>query len=132
MSSGSNLREVKVTRWHCLACLPVVHRWEGHRAAIQGLSGWRWQWDLLVVSPPQRSTLIGHHSSASAIVLTSTSGAMPCSHLSGEDTGWRARVGVGVARMVHRVRVVMLIRTVTPKRDADSHIINTTEGKRLV
>lgn len=65
----------------------------------------------------QRSTLIDHHSSASAVMLTCTSGAMPCSYLSGEDTGWWARIGVGVARMVHRVRVVMLIRTVTPKRD---------------
>lgn len=111
-----------------LACLPVVHRWEGHRAAIQGLGGWRRQWDVLVVSTTQRSTLIGHHSSASAIMLTSSSGAVACSHLSGEDTGWRARVGVGVARVVHGVRVVMLIRTVTPTGDTESQMINTTEA----
>lgn len=112
----------------CHSCLPVVHRWEGHGATIQGLSGWRWQWDL-VVTTSQRSTLIGHHNSASAIMLTSPSGAMSCSHLSGEDTGWGARIGVGVARVVHRVRVVMLISNVTPKRDTESHIISTTEGK---
>lgn len=110
-----------------LACLPVVHRWEGHRAAIKGLSGWRWQWDLLVVGATQSPTLIGHHNSASAIMLTSPSGAMACGHLSGEDTGWWARIGVGVARMVHRVRIVMLVLTVTPKRDMESHIINITE-----
>lgn len=119
----------EVNRCRCLACLPVVHRWEGHGAAIQGLSRWRRQWDLWVVTTTQRSTLIGHHSSASAVMLTPTSGAVACSHLSGEDAGWGARIGVGVARVVHRVRVVMLIRTVTPKRHTESHIINTTGGR---
>lgn len=121
MTNSQNVFECEMS--YSPACLPVVHRWERHRAAIQGLSGWRWQWDVLVVSTTQRSALIGHHSSASAIMLTSTSGAVACSHLSSEDTGWRARIGVGVARMVHRVRVVMRIRTVTPKGDTESQII---------
>lgn len=121
MTNSQNVFECEIP--YGSACLPVVHRWEGHRAAIQGLTGWRWQWDVLVVSATQRSALIGHHSSASAIMLTSTSGTVACSHLSSEDTGWRARIGVGVARMVHRVRVVMQIRTVTPTRDTESQII---------
>lgn len=81
-----------------------------------------------MVSTTQRSTLIGHHGSASAIVFASSSGAMTCSHLSGEDAGGWAGIGVGVARVVHRVRVVMLIRTVTPETDMKSDFINPTEG----
>lgn len=84
-----------------------------------------------MVSTTQRSTLIGHHSSASAIMLTSSSGAVTCSHLSSEDAGRRAGIGVGVARMVHRVRVVMLIGTVTPKTDTRGDLINHAEAKTL-
>lgn len=87
---------------------------------------------MLVVSTTQRSTLIGHHSSASAIMLTSSSGAMTCSHLSSEDAGRGAGIGVGVARMVHRVRVVMLIRSVTPETDTKRDSINPTEWIQLI
>lgn len=114
MTNSQNVFECETP--HGPACLPVVHRWEGHGATIQGLSRWRWQWDVLVVGTTQRSALVGHHRSAPAVVLASTSGAVASSHLSSEDAGWRARVGVGVARVVHRVRVVMRIRTVTPKK----------------
>lgn len=57
---------------------------------------------------------------------------MTCSHLSSEDAGRWARIGVGVARMVHRVRVVMLIRSVTPERDTKRYFINPTEGIQLL
>lgn len=57
---------------------------------------------------------------------------MTCSHLSSEDAGRWAGIGVGVARMVHRVRVVMLIRSVTPERDTKRYFINPTEGLQLI
>lgn len=75
-----------------------------------------------MVTATQRSALIGHHISASAIVLAPASGAVPCSHMGGQDAGRWAGIGVGVARVVHGVGVVMLIRTVTPRRDTESHI----------
>lgn len=72
----------------------------------------------MVVRTAQCPTLIGHHSPASTIMFTSSTGAMPCSHLCSKDAGRWAGVGVGMAGMVHRVGVVVLIRTVTPNRDS--------------
>lgn len=103
---------------HNLACiLPVVHWWKGHGATVHSLSGWRRQRDLVVVvRTAQCPTLIGHHGPASVIVFTSST--MPGSHLGSQDAGRGARVGVGVAGVVHGVGVVVLIRTVTPDRDS--------------
>lgn len=93
--------------------LPIVHWWEGQRATVHSLSGWRRQWDLVVVRAAQRPALIDH-GPAPVIMVTSSTGRVPCSHLGGQDTGWWARVCVGVASMVHGVGVMVQIWTMTP------------------
>ena len=73
---------------------------------------------MVVVRTAECPTLIGHHGPASNIMFTSSTRAVPCSHLGSQDA-WRwAGVGVGVASMVHDVGVVVLIKTVTPDRDS--------------
>lgn len=81
---------------------------------------------MVVVRTAQCPTLIGHHSPASTIMFTSSTRAVPCGHLGSQDAGRRARVGVGVASMIHGVGVVVWIRTVTPDRDSGKK----TEGQR--
>jgi len=101
-----------------LICLPVVHWWKGHGATVHRLRGWRRQLDLVVVRAPQCPTLIGHHGPASHVMFTSSAwGVARCSHLGSQRAGRWARVGVGVAGLVHHV-VVVLIRTVTPDKDS--------------
>lgn len=101
-----------------LCVSPVVYGWEGHGASVHGLAGWWWQWDLVVVvDAAQRPALIGHHGPASGLVLpssSSSSGPVAGSHLSSQGAGRRAGVGVGVARVVHGVGVVVRVGTVTP------------------
>lgn len=94
-------------------CLPIVHWWEGHGAPVHDLSRWRRQWDVLVVRPAQRPSLIGHRP-APVVVVTSSARNVSCSHLSGQNAGRRTRVGVGVASVVHRVGVMVQIGTATP------------------
>lgn len=103
--------------WFWLVCLPVVHWWKGHGATVHGLGRWRRQRDL-VVGTTHCTALVGYHRPASAIVFTSCTRPMPCSHLCSKDAGRGARVGVGVASMVHWVGVVVLIWTVTPESDS--------------
>lgn len=98
--------------------LPVVHWWKGHGATVHRLTGWRRQWDLVVVRAAQSPTLICHHSPASTIMLASSTRAVSGSHLSSQDAGWWAGVGVGMASMVHGIGVVVLISTVTPDSDS--------------
>lgn len=71
---------------------------------------------MVVVRAAQCPALIGHHSPAPVIEFSSSTGGVSCSHLGGQDAGRRARVGVGVAGVVHGVGVVVLIGTVTPER----------------
>lgn len=70
-----------------------------------------------MVGATQRPPLVANHGPASAFVLPSSTRGVSCSHLGGQDAGRRARVGVGVAGMVHAVWVVMLIHIVTPYRN---------------
>lgn len=69
----------------------------------------------MVVVAAQCPALIGHHTPASTFVFASST--MPCGHLGSQDAGRWARVGVGVAGVVHGVGVVVRIRTMTPDRD---------------
>lgn len=55
---------------------------------------------------------------------------MPCSHLCCKDAGRWARIGVGVASMVHGVGVVVLIWTVTPNRDSRKAEERRMEGEK--
>lgn len=73
---------------------------------------------MVVVRTAQCPTLIGHHGPASTIMFTSSTRAVPCSHLGSQDAGRWAGVGVGVASVVHGVGVVVRIGTVTPDRDS--------------
>lgn len=112
----------------CIVCLPVIHWWKRHGATVHSLRRWRRQRDLVVVNAAQCPTLIGHHSSSSTLVFTCAPGPVPCGHLGSQDTGRRARVGVGVASMVHGVGVVELISTVSPGRDNGEE--DNKEGKK--
>lgn len=56
---------------------------------------------VVVVGAAQRPALIGHHVPAPAVVLSSCTRAVPRRHLCGQDAGRGARVGVGVAGVVH-------------------------------
>ncbi|TNN88857.1 hypothetical protein EYF80_000735 [Liparis tanakae] len=96
---------------------PGVHWWKGHGAAVHSLRGRRRQLDLVVVRAPQCPALIGHHGPASHVMFTSSAGGVArCGHLGSQRAGRRARVGVGVAGLVHHV-VVVLVRTETPDED---------------
>lgn len=67
----------------------------------------------MVVTTTKRPTLIGH-GPAPIILVTSSTRSVPCSHLGSQDTGWWAGVGVGVARVIHGVGVMVHIRTMAP------------------
>lgn len=118
--------------------LPVVHRWKGHGAAVHSLSRWRRQRALVVVvvvvvGAAQCPTLIGHHWPASVVMFTSATSSMSCSvHLGSQNAGWRARVGVGVASVVHTVRVVLLILPVTPGHRMIQNIMIQSHISRLM
>lgn len=95
--------------------LPVVHWWEGHRATVHGLSGWRRQRDLVVVvGTAQCPALIGHHGPAPVVMITHAASGVSCGHLGGQGAGRGARVGVGVASMVHGAGVVVLLGAESP------------------
>lgn len=72
-----NVRKLISRRIH----LPVVHWWERHRATIHNLSGWRRQWDVVVVRATQCATLIGHHGPASVVVFPYSAWCVSGSHL---------------------------------------------------
>lgn len=94
--------------------IPIVHWWKRHGSTVHCLSGWRRQQHLLVVSTAQCPTLIGHHSPGPVVMLTPSTSTVSCSHLGSQDAGWRPRVSVGMAGMVHGVGVMVLIGTMTP------------------
>lgn len=95
--------------------VPIVHWWKRHGSTVHGLSGWRRQWHLMVVSTTQCPTLIPHHIPASVVVFPCHTCGVSCSHLGSQDTGWWAGVGIGMASVVHGVGVMVLIGTVTPE-----------------
>lgn len=70
---------------------------------------------VVVVGTTQCPPLISrHHGPASHVMFPSSSRGVARRHLSSQDAGRGAGVGVGVARVVHHVGVVELICTETP------------------
>lgn len=99
-------------------CVPVVYRWEGHGTTVHSLRGWRRKRDLLLVvvmSAAQCPALISYHRPPPVIMFCTR--AVTCCQLGGQDAGRRARVGVGVAGVVHGVGIMHLVGTVTPGKD---------------
>lgn len=70
---------------------------------------------VVVVGAAKRAALVSRDP-APAVVVASSARAVARRHLGSQDAGRRARVGVGVASVVHGVGVVVQVGSVTPDR----------------
>ena len=107
-------------------CVPVVHRGERH-GAVHVLSGRRRGRGL--VWPTQGPAPVGH--GCSPEVVFTPQGGVSQSHLGSQDAGRRARVGVGVACMVHGTGVVEIhmFQAMTPEKERKRHTEKEREGE---